>query len=478
MDITPGTLLAPLLAQAEVAAATGGTHWIITLLAFLVMLGILVFFHELGHFLVAIWMGIRVEEFAIGFPPRAVTLFEHRGVKYTLNWLPLGGFVRFGGEDNVIYGTGSLAEARPWRKIPVMAAGPLMNLLLGILIFAALFATQGIESIQGAQVNEVIPDTPAETAGFESGDRLVRLAGQPIDSQAAVQSIAHANPGTSIEAEVQRDGETVRLDVTPSSEGLIGIRYTPLPEVEGIRILRTFPDTPAEAAGFQPGDVVRSLAGEPLDTPKVLEEGYIPGLVQQHEGQPIEAVVQRGDEQVTLTVTPDSWTREGEAQGVGLGFQHQAEAVTTPLNPLQALVTGTVQSVEIVARMMSGLIDMLRSALGLTESAPPGGVAGPIGIARATGEVIDMGGWFAFFRWMALLSINLFLLNLLPIPALDGSHIVFSLIEWVRGGKKVPPEKEALVHMIGFATLMGLMVLVSVSDVLNAIRGTSVLGGG
>lgn len=363
---------------------------IVTLIAFLVMLGILVFVHELGHFVVARWMGIGVEEFGIGYPPRAVTLFERNGVKYTLNWLPLGGFVRFSGEDNSLYGTGSLAAAPPWRKIPVMFAGPLMNLVLAVVIFAALFAVIGIPTPTGPQqISEVYPDTPAAAAGFQDGDVLISLNGQVIQETGDIGEIASAN-----------------------------------------------------------------------------------------RGMPIPAVVERDGEQVRLTVTPGPWTTPtGETLDVGLGISYGPIIENVPVGPIQALSAGVTHTVDILVRMLQGLASLIGGLFGLSEP-PAGGVAGPIGIARATGEVIEQGGLPAFWNWMAILSLNLFILNLLPIPALDGSHIVFSLIEWFRGGKKVPPEKEALVHAIGFATLMGLMVLISVSDVLNAISGNSVFGGG
>lgn len=477
MHSVPGIFTALVMAQADVAAAVSGTPWFVTLIAFLVMLGILVFFHELGHFLVAIWMGIKVEEFAIGFPPRATTLFEYKGVQYTLNWLPLGGFVRFGGEDNAIYGTGSLTEAPPWRKIPVMAAGPLMNLFLGIIIFAVLFLVQGIPFVGAAHISNVFPDTPAEAAQFQEDDVLLRLAGEKIDTEGEIEKLAQEHAGTPVEAVVLRDGEEQSLMITPSSEGKLGIAYEPVVAVEGTRVLKVFPDTPAEAAGLQADDVLIRFEGLSLDNYEAVNA--ITTITEQNEGNPLDVVVQRGDEQLTFAIAPETiQLPEDEKQRVVMGFRHNAQELVHPIGLPEAIVTGVLYSGDIVLQMIGGLVDMIRGALGLTDTPPAGGVAGPIGIARATGEVIDLGGWPAFFRLMALLSINLFLLNLLPIPALDGSHIVFSLIEWVRGGKKVPPEKEAMVHMIGFATLMVLMVLVSVSDLLNAIRGTSVLGGG
>src|SRR3954470_23391109 len=154
---------------------------VVTLVAFLLMLGLLVLVHELGHFLTAVWLGIKVDEFGIGYPPRAVTLFERNCVKYTLNWLPIGGFVRFGGEGETLYGVGSLSAAAPWKKILVLVAGPLMNLVLAFVIFGSLFAVNGIPTAgAGAEVSTVFENTPAAAAGFQAGDIMQSVDGQPI----------------------------------------------------------------------------------------------------------------------------------------------------------------------------------------------------------------------------------------------------------------------------------------------------------
>src|SRR5215510_5548432 len=154
---------------------------LVTLVAFLVMLALLVLVHELGHFLTAVWLGIKVEEFGIGYPPRALTLFERNGVKYTLNWLPIGGFVRFGGEGETLYGVGSLAQAAAWKKIVVLVAGPLMNLLLAFLIFGSIFAVQGVPTpADGAEVNRVFAGTPAAVAGIRAGDVILKVGDQQV----------------------------------------------------------------------------------------------------------------------------------------------------------------------------------------------------------------------------------------------------------------------------------------------------------
>lgn len=384
MELLQSMLVFLTSVQAQAVEQGDGISWMLTVPIFIGMLVVLVFFHELGHFVTALWMGIRVEEFGIGFPPRALTLFERNGVSYTLNWLPLGGFVRFGGEDNSVYGTGSLAEAPPWRKIPVMFAGPLMNLVLAVIIFAGLFTFNGIPTTVGQHVSAVY-DAPAKAAGIQEGDVITRLDGQPVDrSQDDLKNIASANIG-----------------------------------------------------------------------------------------EPIDVTIQRGDEELTLTVTPGDWELDGVTRQ-GLGISYFPERTTSYVNPLIAILASLLHTAEVLVIMLMGLGQLIGGLFGVAE-APPGGLTGPVGIARATGEVINNTGFVGFWNWMAIISLNLFVLNLLPIPALDGSHIIFSLIEWVRGGKKIPPEKEALVHAIGFATLIGLIVLVSVSDVMNAINDVPVL---
>jgi regulator of sigma E protease len=360
---------------------------IVTLIAFLVMLGLLVLVHELGHFLTAIWLGIKVEEFGIGFPPRALVLFERNGVKYSLNWLPIGGFVRFGGEGETVYGVGSLASASPWKKIAVLLAGPLMNLLLAFIIYATLFGVQGVPA-DGAQISNVYSGTPAATAGFQPGDIILEIDGRSVGRQLAV----------------------------------------------------------------------------------------IKQAAERSSGQPIPALVQRGEQRLTLNVTPGPWTDpQGNQYKVGFGFGYGPNPQIVPASLPTAIITGFQTTWEILGSFIGGLSQALGGLLGL-NAPPPGGVGGPIAIARGTGEIIQNFGLSGFWRWTAFISLNLFLINMLPIPALDGSHIMFSLIEIARRGKKIPPEREALVHAIGFMALMGLMLIITVSDVANWIGGAPALG--
>jgi len=364
--------------------------------AFLLMLGLLVVVHEIGHFVCAIWMGIKVEEFGIGYPPRALVMFERGGVKYTLNWLPLGGFVRFansGEEKDSLYGAGgSLAAATPWRKILVMVAGPLMNLFLAMIILSVIFMVQGVPTPAGGQdISNVYANTPAAAAGFQKGDELIRLGDRQIT-----------------------------------------------------------------------------------------ESALIPATAQASQGRTLDAVVVRGGKEIVLKVTPGPWTApNGTRYDLGFGFSYSQRVVHMSVNPAVAAWRGVSDSIALTGQMLKSLSSLPASIMGIfsPSTSATSQPIGPVGIARATGEVIQQpGGFLAFWNLTAILSLNLFLLNLLPIPALDGSHIIFSIVEWVRGGKKVPPEKEALVHALGFAALMALMLLITVNDVINAIQGTPVLG--
>ncbi len=364
--------------------------------AFLLMLGLLVVVHEIGHFVCAIWMGIKVEEFGIGYPPRALVMFERGGVKYTLNWLPLGGFVRFAnsdeGQDSLYGAGGSLAAATPWRKILVMVAGPLMNLLLAMVILSVIFMIQGVPTPSGGQyIGDVYATTPAAIAGFQKGDELIRLDGQEMTDSALVPKTAQASQGRTLDAVVLRDGKEIMLKVTPG----------------------------------------------PWSAP------------------------------------------DGTRYNLGFGFSYSQKTVHKPVSPIAAAGRGVSDSIALTSQMLRSLSSLPASIMGIFSPSSPAASQpiGPVGIARATGEVIQQpGGLLAFWNLTAILSLNLFLLNLLPIPALDGSHIIFSIVEWIRGGKKVPPEKEALVHALGFAALMALMLLITVNDVINAIQGTPVLG--
>lgn len=356
-------------------------------LAVIPVLGLLVFVHELGHFLAARWMKVEVEEFGFGYPPRLATLFERNGVKYTINLLPLGGFVRMVGEEGDFFKEGSLYQKRPWQRAVVLAAGPAMNLILAALVMA-----------------------------------LVLWMG------------------------------------APQYHGPVTIR-------------QVSPDSPAAQAGLQAGDVIRAIAGETTDTLDAVTVA-----IKNHLGEKAEVTLDRDGEVFTRTVMlrpPQERPQDQGAMGVVIELGSVESTTYDRLAWPAALAQGLIGTVQLFLLMLIGFGDLV---LGLLRGAgAPGGIAGPIGIAQLSSEAVQR-GIRPLLNFTAFLSINLGLLNLLPLPALDGGRLVFVFVEWIRG-KRIPPEREAVVHFIGMMVLIGLMVVVSYFDVARWLRGESLLGG-
>lgn len=366
----------------------------LAILAVIPILGFLIFVHELGHFLAARWMGVRVREFGFGYPPRMLKLFERNGVEYTLNWLPLGGFVKMVGEQDDFDGPGSLAAAPPLRRAVVLAAGSFMNIVTAVVLFAVLLAVVGVPQLTvdpaglRVQIEAVAPDSPAAMAGLQVGDVFLSIDGVEVFGPENVSNAIRAGAGRPVTIVVERAGQPLTVSVVPRlpaeippGQGAIGVRIAPI-------------------------------------------------------------------------IPPDAVTRE--RMGIG-----------------QALVAGTTYTIRFIGLMLEGLSGLLRGLFGQQSAVPEGGVGGPVAIARITAEVARQ-GWADLLELTAILSLNLAVINLLPIPALDGGRLFFVLVEAIRR-KRIPPEKEALVHLAGFALLLGLMALITVVDVQNWLAGRPAL---
>ncbi len=368
----------------------------LALFAVVPVLGFLIFIHELGHFMAARWMGVRVLEFGFGYPPRMIKLFERDGVEYTLNWLPFGGFVRMAGEDGDDNDPHALPNVAPWRRIIVMLAGPFMNLVTAVVIFAILMM-----------------------AGIPT------LAGDP--------------------------------------------------EALPVQIMAIAPDSPAQQAGLQPEDVILTIDGE-----AVVGLQSVIDKITASAGQKISMVVRRGDKKITVTLRPRLPEEIPAGQGAtGIQIQPYTDDAGIEIvhyGPLKALIGGTQQTWHMIKLMVASLAQMLHGLISPDVPAPEGGVGGLVAIGRITAEVAQQ-GWRDLLTLTAFLSINLGILNLLPIPALDGGRILFALTEWI-SRRRIPPEKEAFIHMAGFVILIGLMVVVTFMDISNWIAGKPPIPGG
>lgn len=344
------------------------------LLAFFPILSLMMFVHELGHFITARMAGITVQEFGFGLPPRLWGV-RRNGVMYSINLIPFGAFVKMLGEEDPTAPNSFASKSRPIRAL-VLAAGSAMNFLLAVLAFSLVYVVG---------VPNLAPDGPA-------------------------------------------------------------------------RLSAVSPDSPAEAAGLQAGDTIVALDGQPVDVRGFRE------ATQQHLDQPVQLEVQRGDQQLTIDLTPRSNPPTGQG---AVGVVLDANTIAR-MAPLPALGHGLEQTLRAVGATFMIPKLVLEGAIAPSDAR----LIGLPGMARLTSEAVDYavdtGFWYPVFILTGLFSAGLSVANMLPIPALDGGRLFFVILEWIRG-RRVPPEREAAYHLVGIVVLLTLMVLISLNDILSPI---------
>lgn len=429
------------------------------------LLGLLILVHELGHFLAARWMKVRVEEFGLGYPPRLLRLGERNGVVYSLNWIPVGGFVKLAGEEDRTV-EGGLAGKKPWQRAVVISAGSLMNLLLTFLLFTGLaLAPREVVTLERIGLVGIVPGSPADLAGLRSGDILLAVDDRPVRDQEVLLDLT-LRGGQETVLTVERAGQVLTVTVVPSVEPVyeqdhLGVRHY-LHEYPEALLSQVLEGKPAYLAGLRTGDVVFSLNGEVVRDNLHFWE-LLPRL--REEWGPLVFVVRReGHLLDPMTVYPPP--PEAEDQALGISWRTPGERVQLSLGEaLQEGVQETVKAVLLVPRTVAA---MARGSVPVRE------LAGPVGMVYVTVEVTRARGaeglgplLEAVVMVLALLSANLFAVNLLPLPALDGGRLAFVLLEWLRGGRRVPDRWEAAVHLVGLVLLLGLVILLTWFDILR-----------
>jgi regulator of sigma E protease len=357
----------------------------LTIIEFILLFGLLIFFHELGHFVVCRIFKIEVEEFGIGFPPRMLTLGKFGGTIFSINWIPFGGFVRPKAEndENV---EGGLASASPWVRMAVALGGPVTNLGIGILLFALVFVQVGMPDSSRVQIKGVNEESPAYFAGLEPGDIFVRINDEPIDSQEVLSSIVQQNRGNEIVIVIERNGQQIETSATP--------RTNPPPNQGALGIIMGIP---------------------------------------------------------TVQISP--------LEAIPMGAQATLEQARMLLSLPGQLIAGQVQPGEARFVGPKGIYDMYSQAREMDEEVA----------AAMQEENIPPPPAANTLLLMAALSVALGLTNLLPIPALDGGRILFTLPE-ILTGKRIPQQYENLVHLIGFAALILLLIYVTTQDFINPVQ--------
>ena len=386
------------------------------------VLALLIFVHELGHFTTAKLFGIKVTEFGFGFPPRIFGV-PFRGTVYTLNLIPLGGFVKMVGEEDPS-DPDSFARHSVLKRLIVLSAGSIMNFILPVLIFTVLLMLPHDALVGGSVViTSVAPGSPAEQAGLRGGDVILAVDGKPVISPGELVETVRGRTGQPIELSLRRASLVMGLSQSPELATYETLNVTPRISPPRLRVVEEVSDPSSEV----------SLSDARRYNPD-LEVG-------------------------------DTMTQGAIGVMIGLAnpkFGTKTEPVWT------AVPNGVGMIWSILSFTWGGITEGVA-----TRSNP--GIAGPVGIAHATGEVVEELGVAWIFRIAALLSVSLGVVNLLPIPALDGGRIVFVVLEFLRRGKRISPQREGLIHLVGFVVIIGLIVAITYSDILRIVNGESFL---
>ena len=425
-----------------------------TLLAFAAVLLIVVVVHEFGHFGVARLFKVKVREFGVGYPPRLFS-FTRGETIYSINLLPLGGFVSFASEEDPDV-PDSLASHSPWVRLAVMAAGPLMNAVLPIVLLTLVFMIPTRVPVTDVIITDTASGSPAEVAGLLSGDIVREVDGRTINNSGDLRTAIQLRLGASTDWLMERDGQFYTTSLVPrmsppENQGAAGITFADA----RVTVIRVSPGSTAQAVGLRADDLILWVHNR-----LILDKADV--------GVAIDvARAQQPDEPVSLGVL-----RNGKVEELSLA------ASVAELSGLELVVEPEISRSEPIWEAVPSSLTQMGEILIIAKNeisrmiagSAPVGVAGPIGIAQLTGEVARSGVVPLVF-WTALISMNLAIVNLLPIPALDGGRITFVLLELLRGGRRIAPEKEQLVHVVGFVLVIGLIVVISVNDISRIVTG-------
>ena len=423
-----------------------------SLLAFLFVLGVLVFVHELGHFMVARRLGVRVLTFSLGFGPKIVNV-KRGDTEYCVSVIPLGGYVKMAGESVGDSHTGADDEfmsKSKWERFLILVAGPAMNLFLAVFVMWGVLY-QGAEVPAYEQeppvVGRVVDDSPADQAGIRVGEQIVRVAGRAVETWDDLFVAVMPRAEREIDVVVRGVAGSERtLQVVPEARtqfemGDLGIGPAMRPQ-----IINVTPGDPADRAGIEIGDIIVAIDGDDVGGGEFVER------ISGSGGTPLTFTLRRGEGTEQVRVTPEM---QGDRALIGVGFSPYELQVMEP-GFFEAFSMSVERNFE-----WSGLIFQTLAGL-LTAETSPRQLVGPVGIAQLSGGAAQV-GWVALFSLMAMISLNLGILNLLPIPILDGGHIFIMAMEGVTRRDFSIHVKERML-MAGFVVLMMLMVTVIYND--------------
>ncbi len=439
-----------------------------TVIELLIVLGIMVLVHEFGHFAMAKLCGVRVETFAIGFGKKLIGV-RRGGTDYQINILPLGGYVKMSGDAPGEAPSGDPGDfnAHPrWQRMLIALAGPVANFILALFLMAvvAMFHHEVDQFLSGPAVNDyTIRDTPAAKAGIAPGDRIVHYADTQDPDWEAVAMRSLLNMNRNVPFSYIHDGKrvdtTIQVAATEadaSSGDIVGLLQhlglVPRAQNMPVTVVEVVPNMPAAKAGLKPGDQIVSIDGIEVHSVAMLL-----AYMQDQAGKPAQLAILRESKSTTLPVTPEQTTADG-AKGYRLGFTFVRPPVHVEKLPLGAAVAESagenLKSALMIRDVLKGMVERRVS---------PKSLQGPIGIGQQVGMAARDSIW-TLLRLMAMISINLGIFNLLPIPILDGGMILFLLIEALIR-RDINQQLKERVYQVAFVCLLVFAVMVIFNDV-------------
>lgn len=438
-----------------------------------ILLGVMILIHELGHFWAALAVGVKVETFSIGFGPRLFG-FKRGDTDFRVSAIPFGGYVRMLGEqpgqsvvlqaaehdrqsgDQAAFDPRAFYAKPRWQRAIVIIAGPLMNVVLAVAIVAGLYMYAFPKEVESADpvITSLVPGSPAAQAGLRTGDKIVRIANQANPNWQDVMTAESLNANRALPVVVERGGQELTLSVTPRMDPKQGIGVAGWNGEEDVRIGQVLKGSPAETAGLQPGDVLLSVNDQPIVSPAVLQQAVIGS-----KGRPITLKVMRQNRQQTISITPTP-TREPKLPWhIGIGFRYRVQLVKLGFGPAIAeSLRFNSQNATMIFRVLGSIVERRVS---------PKALAGPIGIAQLSSEAAQQGP-LSFLLLMSVVSLNLAIFNLLPIPILDGGTLLLLSIEMLLQ-REVSLQVKETVFKLGFVFLMMIVVFVIYNDISRIV---------
>jgi regulator of sigma E protease len=432
----------------------------------LVLIGVMILIHELGHFWAARYFDVKVEVFSFGFGPRLFG-FRKGETDYRFSAILFGGYVKMAGEqpgDDTAEDPRSLLAKPRWQRLIIVAAGPFMNIVLAVGLLTGLYMVkyQRVEEPKERSViGYVAPDSPAARAGIREGDQIIEIDGveNPTWEQVGLREVASAYQ--TLRLTVEREGKRFQATVTPEIEERTGVGSAGWSERAQVQLGPLSPGMPAEKAGLKKGDLILSVNGEPIHSVLKFYD-----MIRGSSGKPIVLGIERAGEKKAVTVQPVFEKLDGpERWMIGAVPEQKLNIITTSLPFHEALRESVEQNIKgatLILRVVKGMVE---------RRLPAKSIEGPLRIAQLSGEAAREGP-IAFVMLMAMVSLNLAIFNLLPIPILDGGVIVLLLIEMIMQRDLSLQVKEA-VFKLGFVFIMMLVVFVLYNDISKILPSGS-----